>query len=54
MENCHSIHDINMLQVHLVWITQYRYHVLQGDIHLRCRDILRQVCNSIDIRLSKE
>ena len=22
----------------------------QGDIQLRCRDILRQVCNSLDIQ----
>ena len=41
------------MQVHLVWITKYRYHVLQGDIQSRCRDILRQVCNSLDIRILK-
>lgn len=53
MENRRSTHNINSLQVHLVWITKYRYSVLQGDIQLRCRDILRQVCNSLDIQIIK-
>lgn len=53
MENRRSTHNVNRLQVHLVWITKYRYHVLQGDIQLRCRDILRQVCNSLDIQIIK-
>ena len=53
MENRRSFHTVNSLQVHLVWITKYRYHVLQGDIQLRCRDILRQVCNSLDIQIIK-
>lgn len=53
MENRRSTHTVNSLQVHLVWITKYRYQVLQGDIQLRCRDILRQVCNSLDIQIIK-
>lgn len=53
MENRRSTHNINSLRVHLVWITKYRYQVLQGEIQLRCRDILRQVCNSLDIQIIK-
>lgn len=53
MENRRSTHNLNSLQVHLVWITKYRYQVLQGEIQLRCRDILRQVCNSFDIQIIK-
>ena len=53
MENRRSTHNINSLPVHLDWITKYRYQVLQGDIQLRCRDILRQVCNSMDIQITK-
>jgi putative transposase len=36
---------------HLVWITKYRYKVLKGDIRLRVREIIRQVCaeNRVDI-----
>ena len=53
METHKSSHSVHSLQVHLIWITKYRYHVLQGDVQLRCRDILRQVCNSLDIQILK-
>ena len=46
----HSVHN---LQVHLVWITKYRYAVLTGDIQIRCRDIIRQICNTLDIQIMK-
>ena len=48
-----SSHSIHNLQVHLVWITKYRYQVLTGDIQLRCREILRQICNTLDIEILK-
>ena len=53
MESRQGSHSTYNLEVHLVWITKYRYQVLQGDIQLRCRDILRQTCNSLDIRILK-
>ena len=48
-----STHSVYSLKVHLVWVTKYRYHVLQGSIQRRCRDILRQVCDANDIRILK-
>ena len=53
MESRQGSHSTYNLEVHLVWITKYRYQVVQGDIQQRCRDILRQTCNSIDIRILK-
>jgi len=53
MDQRHSTHSVHSLQVHLVWITKYRYPVLVGDIQIRCRDILRQVCNALDIQILK-
>ncbi len=29
---------------HIVWITKYRYPVLIGDIAIRARDLIRQIC----------
>lgn len=29
---------------HIVWITKYRYPVLVGDIAVRARDLIRQIC----------
>ena len=46
----HSVHN---LQVHLVWSTKYRYQVLTGDVQLRCRDLLRQSCNVLDVQVLK-
>jgi len=36
---------------HLIWVTKYRYKVLRGDIQLRVREIIRQVCaeNRVEI-----
>ena len=46
-------HSIHQLHVHLVWSTKYRYEVLRGDIQLRCRDLIRQTCDSLDIQILK-
>jgi putative transposase len=46
-------HSIHQLHVHLVWSTKYRYEVLKGDIQVRCRDLLRQTCDSLDIQILK-
>jgi putative transposase len=46
----HSIHDI---QYHLVWVTKYRYHVLTGEVARRARELIRQTCLSLDVRIRK-
>ena len=46
-------HTISQLQVHIVWVTKYRYHVLQGDIQIRCRELIMQICDAEDIRIIK-
>jgi putative transposase len=51
--NRYSSHSVHQLQVHLVWITKYRYQVLKGDVQVRCRDLLRQICDALDIQILK-
>jgi len=46
-------HSISRLSAHIVWITKYRYHVLQGDVQKRCRDLLIQICNSENVKILK-
>ena len=54
MENIRKgSHSVHQLHVHLVWSTKYRYSVLQGEIQLRCRDLIRQVCDTMDVRILK-
>jgi putative transposase len=44
---------VSRLTAHLVWITKYRYHVLRGDIQMRCRELIFQVCDVADVRILK-
>ena len=37
----HTVHDI---KYHLVWVTKYRYPILQGDVALAARDLIRRIC----------
>jgi putative transposase len=51
--NRYSSHSVHQLQVHIVWITKYRYQILKGDVQVRCRDLLRQSCDAMDIQILK-
>ena len=44
-------HSVSRLTVHIVWVTKYRYHVLQGDIQKRCRELIKQICDAEDVRI---
>lgn len=48
-----SSHSVSRLSVHLVWVAKYRYHVLKGDIKVRCRDLIVQICNSENVHILK-
>jgi putative transposase len=54
MENyrkgAHTVHDIKF---HFVWITKYRYKILVGDIAIRVRGIIREVCMASDVNILK-
>ena len=52
-ENRHSGHTTTRLTAHIVWVTKYRYDVLVGDIKMRCRDLLVQICDAEDVRILK-
>jgi len=46
-----SSHGVYDCTYHIVWISKYRYSVLIGDIGVRVRDLIRQICseNSVEI-----
>jgi putative transposase len=46
-------HTLYQLQVHIVWSTKYRFQVLKGEVQIRCRDLIRQTCDSLDVRILK-
>jgi putative transposase len=37
----------------VVFCTKYRYRVLRGEVQERCRDLIRQVCDGLDVRILK-
>ena len=46
-------HTVYELTVHVVFSTKYRYHVLKVEVQVRCRDLIRQVCDVMDIQVIK-
>ena len=46
-------HSISHMTVHLIWVTKYRYHVLQGDVQIRTRDLIVQICDSENVQILK-
>ena len=51
--NRKSSHTITRLTVHLVWVTKYRYKVLEGEVQKRCRELIRQDWASKNIQILK-
>lgn len=46
----HTQYDI---QYHIVWITKYRYKILNGKIAYRLRELIRQGCEARNIQIIK-
>ena len=46
-------HTLTRLTVHIVWVTKYRYHVLTGEVQQRCRSLLIQDCETMEIEILK-
>ena len=52
-ENRKESHTVSRLTAHIVWVTKYRYQVLTGDIQIRCRDLVVQICNAENVQILK-
>ena len=46
----HSVYDIKF---HFVWITKYRKPMLTGNIGIRLRELIREICKTMDIEIIK-
>ena len=44
----HSRYDI---KYHFVWVTKYRKGILRGDVGVRVRELVREVCRTNDIEI---
>ena len=52
-EQRRSSHSVTRFTAHLVWVTKYRYPVLNGDIQSRCRELIIQICDTEDVQILK-
>jgi len=46
----HTVYEIHL---HLVWITKYRRAVLTGEVAHRLRDLIREICGSVEVTIMK-
>ena len=46
----HAVYDIKF---HIVWITKYRKPVLHGEVAVRLRDLIREICKAMDVDIIK-
>jgi len=46
-------HTVFYHRYHIVWITKYRYKVLNGAVRERVREIIRQVCREMNVTIVK-
>ena len=53
MEYRKGSHTVYNIQYHFVWVTKYRYHVLEGEVRLRVREIIRQICQQHDFLIEQ-
>jgi len=47
----HGSHTVWDCKYHLVWTTKYRYEILVGDIGIRCRELLREISRSKEMKI---
>ena len=48
-----SSHTASWITVHLIFVTKYRYKVLRGEVQKRCRELMKQDCDRMEIRILK-
>jgi len=46
-------HTVSRITCHIVWVTKYRYKILKGDIQVRCRELLIQICEAESVEILK-
>jgi putative transposase len=41
------------IKYHLVWITKYRKKLLRGDVAIRLRQLVRDICAELEVESSR-
>jgi putative transposase len=51
MDYRYGSHTVFNIEYHFVWVTKYRYKILEGEVGLRVRDLVRQYCEANEIQI---
>jgi putative transposase len=49
----HGAHSVFEIHLHLVWVTKYRKPILRGEVGLRVRELIREICGAHDVLILK-
>jgi len=49
----HGSHTVFEIHLHVVWVTKYRKPVLTGQVGIRVRELIWQVCRDSDVEILK-
>jgi putative transposase len=49
----HGAHSVFEIHLHLVWTTKYRKPVMGGEVGLRVREVIRQICREEEVDILK-
>jgi putative transposase len=47
----HGAHTVFEIHPHLVWTTKYRRPIIRGEVGLRLRELIRQICREEDVEI---
>ena len=50
----HGAHTVFEIHLHLVWTTKYRKPILRGEVGVRVRELIRQVCRQEDVEILQD
>ena len=53
MDYRHGAHTVFTVHLHLVWTTKYRKPILTGEVGLRVRELIRQICREQEVDILK-
>jgi putative transposase len=51
MDYRYDSHTVFKIEYHFVWVTKYRYPLLKSDVGERVRELVRQICQAIEIQI---
>ena len=49
----HGAHSVFEIHLHLVWTTKYRKPIMTGEVGLRVRELVRQICSAHEVDILK-